>query len=205
VAHEGKLIVWADYVCPFCWLAEVELSRGRLMEQIEQVERGAFELRPAGTPLPDPDAAWLREGWDSVIEPLARELGVTIRYPELTTRTRKAHEAAAYARSEGALEAMHEAIYRAYWEDGRDIGRIDVLVEIGATVGLDRGGLRVALDIDQWTARVLEDQARAERLEIHGVPAYALQRSAGAHGSGADEVRLGLQRYDELKAWVMIE
>jgi predicted DsbA family dithiol-disulfide isomerase len=169
------------------------------------VERGAFELRPTGTPLPDPDDARLREGWERVIEPLGRELGVTIRYPELAARTRKAHEAAVYARSEGALEAMHEAIYRAYWEDGRDIGRIDVLVEIGATVGLDRGGLRVALDIDQWTARVLEDQARAAQLGIHGVPAYVLQRSAGVDAAGADEVRLGLQQYDELKAWVMTE
>jgi predicted DsbA family dithiol-disulfide isomerase len=199
--HVTKLMVWADYVCPFCWLAETELSRrGRL---VAQVERGAFELRPAGTPLPGADDAGLRDGWERVIAPLARELDVTLRYPTLTTRTRKAHEAAAYARSEGALEVMHEAIYRAYWEDGLDIGRIDVLVEIGAAVGMDRGGLRVALDIDQWTARVLEDQALAGQLGVHGVPAYALQRSAGADAVlAADEVLLGLQRYDELKAWV---
>jgi predicted DsbA family dithiol-disulfide isomerase len=199
--HVTKLMVWADYVCPFCWLAETDLSRrGRL---VAQVERGAFELRPTGTPLPDADDAGLQNVWERVVEPLAREMDVMLRYPTLMTRTRKAHEAAAYARSEGALELMHEAIYRAYWEDGRDIGRIDVLVEIGATVGLDRGGLRVALDIDQWTARVLEDQARAKQLGIHGVPAYALQRSAGADAVVVpDEVRLGLQRYDELKAWV---
>jgi predicted DsbA family dithiol-disulfide isomerase len=199
--HVTKLIVWADYVCPFCWLAETELGRrGRL---VAQVERGAFELRPAGAPLPDADDAGLQDVWERLVEPLARELDVMLRYPTLMTRTRKAHEAAAYARSEGALEVMHEAIYRAYWEDGRDIGRIDVLVEIGATVGLDRGGLRVALDIDQWTARVLEDQARAGQLGFHGVPAYSLQRSAGANAVlVGDEVRLGLQRYDELKAWV---
>jgi predicted DsbA family dithiol-disulfide isomerase len=200
--HVTKLMVWADYVCPFCWLAETDLSRrGGLAAQ--QVERGAFELRPAGTPLPDADDAGLRDVWERVVEPLAREMDVTLRCPTLLTRTRKAHEAAAYARSEGALEGMHEAIYRAYWEDGRDIGRIDVLVEIGATVGLDRGGLRVALDIDQWTARVLEDQARAGQLGIHGVPAYSLQRSADAAAVVVPgEVRLGLQRYDELKAWV---
>jgi predicted DsbA family dithiol-disulfide isomerase len=199
--HVTKLIIWADYVCPFCWLTETELIRGGPL--MAQVERGAFELRPAGTPLPDANDPGLQDVWARVVAPLARELDATLRYPTLMTRTRKAHEAAAYARSEGALEVMHEAIYRAYWEDGRDIGRIDVLVEVGATVGLDRGGLRVALDIDQWTGRVLEDQARAGQLGVHGVPAYALQRSAGADAVlVADEVRLGLQRYDELKAWV---
>jgi predicted DsbA family dithiol-disulfide isomerase len=199
--HVTKLIVWADYVCPFCWLAETELRRRGPL--VAQVERGAFELRPAGAPLPDADDPGLPDDWERVIAPLARELDVTLRYPTLMTRTRKAHEAAAYARSQGALEVMHEAIYRAYWEDGRDIGRIDVLVEIGVAVGLDRGGLRVALDIDQWTARVLDDQAWAGQLGIHGVPAYAQQRSAGADAVRvADEVRLGLQRYDELKAWV---
>jgi predicted DsbA family dithiol-disulfide isomerase len=199
--HVTKLIVWADYVCPFCWLAETELTRRGPL--VAQVERFAFELRPTGTPLPDAEDAGLQDVWERLIAPLARELDVTLRYPTLMTRTRKAHEAAAYARSEGALEVMHEAIYRAYWEDGRDIGRIDVLVEIGAAVGLDRGGLRVALDIDQWTARVLEDQAWTGQLGIQGVPAYALQRSAGADAVVMpDEVRLGLQRYDELKAWV---
>src|SRR5690606_30030685 len=120
------LVVYADYVCPYCYLAEAGVARLR-RDGLVSVEGAAFELRPAGTPLPAADAEWMRNAWTRQVEPLARELGVEMSYPAVVTRTRKAHEAAAYARAEGRWEAMHAALYRAYWVEGRDIGRIDVL------------------------------------------------------------------------------
>jgi predicted DsbA family dithiol-disulfide isomerase len=189
---ERELLVFADYTCPFCILAEAGL--GRLRADGVRVEAGAFELRPAGTPLPSPDEGWMREGWDRVVAPLAAELGVEMRYPTFMTRSRKAHEAAAFARAEGALEPMQQALYAAYWRDGRDIGRIDVLTDIAGEIGLDRGAMRVALDIDSWSERVAEDRAQAARLRLTGVPAY-VDTARGA-------VLVGLQRYHELRTWV---
>jgi predicted DsbA family dithiol-disulfide isomerase len=203
--QDRSLVVFGDYVCPFCFLAESGVARLR-SEHGVRVESAAFELRPPGTPLPAPDERWMRDAWAGTVEPLARELGVTMRYPAFTTRTRKAHEAVAFARSQAAAEPMHEAVYRAYWQDGRDIGRIDVLTEIAGEVGLDRGGLRVALDIDQWTERVLQDTAWAAQLRLAGVPAYLLRGSGGDEDPAlpvAAEVRTGLQRYDDLRAWVV--
>jgi predicted DsbA family dithiol-disulfide isomerase len=212
VVVDRRLVVFADYACPFCYLAESALQQ--LRAEGVTVEAGAFELRPPGTPLPSPDEQWMRTGWQRSVEPLARELGVAMRYPAFSTRTRKAHEAVAFAREQGAMLELHQAVYRAYWEDARDIGRIDVLVEIGAGVGLDRGALRVALDIDQWTERVVGDAQRAGRLGLRGVPAYVLAGDDGtatavADGAGnevntgvAQRVRIGLQRYDELRVWM---
>lgn len=193
-----RLVLFADYVCPFCFLAEAVTSR----LDDGAVDGAAFELRPAGTPLPDLDAAWLREAWTRSVEPLAAELGVSITRPGRATRTRKPHEAAAYARSVGLHAAMRSAIYAAYWQQGRDIGRIDVLVEIGRSVGLDPGGLRVALDIDQWTARVDEDEAWAAELGLGGVPAYVLTTGDESGTRVAAGIRVGLQRYEELTAWM---
>jgi predicted DsbA family dithiol-disulfide isomerase len=196
----SKLVVFADYVCPFCFIAEAALARLR-RDGTVSVEPAAFELRPPGTPLSDAAEPWPREEWRRLVEPLAAELGLPLRYPPLATRTRKAHEAAAYAREQGRLELMHTALYRAYWEEGRDIGRIDVLVEIGAAAGLDGLELKVALDIDQWTERVTAEHGRAARLGATGVPAYLLQRPAGS-GKDGGELRVGLQLYEELRAWV---
>jgi predicted DsbA family dithiol-disulfide isomerase len=198
--QEKRLILFADYVCPFCYLAEAGAARLRESGGVA-VEGAALELRPAGTPLPDPDEVWQREAWSRSVEPLAAELGVTIARPARMTRTRKAHEAAAHARTEGRFAALHTAIYDAYWRDGRDIGRIDVLTEIGRAAGLDAGRLRVALDIDQCTARVEQDEAFAARLGLGGVPAYVL--AGGADGTGvAADIRVGLRRYEELTAWM---
>lgn len=190
------LVVYADYVCPFCYLAHIGAERLRADGPIE-IENVPFELYPAGTSLPSPDAVWMRNGWTRQVEPLAAELAAEMRYPALVPRTRKAHEAAAYARSEGRGAEMHDAIYRAYWRDGRDIGRIDVLSGIGGEIGLDALSVRIALDVDQWTEQVEQQEQAASVLRLSAVPAYALM------GSGRTRaVWVGLMRYEELKAWV---
>ena len=199
--QEKRLVLFGDYACPFSFFAELGASRLREEGRV-RVEGAAFELRPAGTPLPAVDAQWPDDTWASTIEPLADGLGIMPKRPVLVVRTRKAHEAAAYARSEGRYAAMHAALYAAYWQEGRDIGRIDVLSEIGREVGLDASGLRVALDIDQQTARVEQEEAWAARLGLDAVPAWVMMDD-GADGTGvAAGVLVGLRRYEELKAWV---
>jgi predicted DsbA family dithiol-disulfide isomerase len=187
--------VFSDYACPYCYLAEAALAPLRAEGRVAY-DMAAYELRPAGTPLPSPDAGWMRRAWQETVSPLAAQVGLEMAYPPVQARTRKAHEAVAFARERGAGVALHEAVFRAYWRDGHDIGRIDVLVELAAGVGLDRTETRVALDIDQWTERVEADRQVADRLRLEGVPAYVLQRD------GRAELRVGLQREDELREWL---
>lgn len=194
----GRFLVYADYVCPFCYLAEPSLAR--LRHEGVNIERRAFELRPAPHPLPDLRAPSYGQVWASAVQPLADQLGVAIRLPDHAVRTRKAHEAAAFARAHDRLEAMHAAIYHAYFLEGRDIGRIDVLVAIGTSVGLDATDLRVELDVDRWTERVEADEAEAAALGITGVPAFA--REAERDGEQRLEVVLGVRDHAWLLRWV---
>lgn len=202
MADQG-LVVFSDYVCPYCRLADAALKRVR--EAGTVVEPAAFELYPQPQPVPSPDETWMRRSWDVTVAPLAQELGVPMTYPAHVPRTRKAHEAVAFARARGAAVALHEALFDAWWREGRDIGRIDVLVEIGAEAGLDRGELRVALDIDQFADRVAQDLADAAAAGLRGVPAYFRVQDvqAGLRGvRSARDVRVGLLRHDELRAWM---
>jgi predicted DsbA family dithiol-disulfide isomerase len=97
------------------------------------------------------------------------------------------------ATDEQVLEAMHASLYRAFFVDGADIGRIDVLVQIGEGVGLDPTGLKVALDIDQQTDRVLADQAEARARGIAAVPALL----------SGDRQMIGLHHYDAIRELVV--
>lgn len=97
-----------------------------------------------------------------------------------TPRTRKAHEAARFARTRGLEPAMRAALYAAHLDQGRDIGRIDVLADLGAEVGLDRTEVRVTLDIDQFTDEILREQARGRQMGVTGVPTFAFTGEAGA-------------------------
>ena len=159
-------VLFADFTCPFSYVTEA-----MLWSMPAEVDRRAFERYPAGTPLPSTAEPL---GWEDTVRPLAEEADVVLRRPRARPRTRKAHEAAYFARERGVEQAMRTAVYAAYFADGQDIGRIDVLIELGTGVGLDRTELKVALDIDQWADAVFRDGAAARQLGITSTPTLLL-------------------------------
>jgi predicted DsbA family dithiol-disulfide isomerase len=137
------------------------------------VEWLPYELRPAPVPLPDlagPDGERFRLNWERGVAPLAREFGVEMRFPPTKPRSRLAHEAAEFARQEGAFETLRRAVFEAYFVENLDIGDLDVLLGVGAKVGLDRSRLQAALESGAYTSRVEELEAVAHRLGVSAVP-----------------------------------
>ena len=189
-----RLDVYGDFVCPFSWMVGPVLERVR-SELFLTVNRRAFELRPV--PAPFPDEGYLHASWEHSVLPIAQSLGIEVRFPLVRTRTRKAHEAVAFANTRGLADAMCDAIYRGYFRDALDIGRIDVLARIGAGVGMDYIELRNALEGDHFTDTVLEDLERAAILGITAVPAFVLSDSSE---DGA--TRIGWQSADDLRQWL---
>src|SRR5215210_4246583 len=152
----ARITVEGDFVCPFCYLEEPDIARVReeFGDRV-QVDWRAYELRPDPIPALDPDGEYLHRVWSASVYPMARSLGMTLRLPPVQPRSRRALEAAEYARGEGRFDEMHEALFRAFFEDGQDIGREEVLLEVGASVGLDREDLRAALEERRYTEKVL--------------------------------------------------
>ena len=143
----------------------------------------AFELRPDPVPTLDPKGDYLERAWRNSVYPLAERLGVTMRLPPVQPRTRLAHEAAHWARACGRFDDFNAEIFRAFFEDGRDIGRIEVLSSIASELGLDDVALSRALDAGEFRASVLEDEAEAEELGVGGVPAFVANRLAALSGA----------------------
>lgn len=163
------------------------------------VEWYAFELRPEPTPLPDiagPDGDRFRQNWERGVAPMAARMGVEMRFPPLKARSRRAHEAAIYARAHGLFDPMRVALFRAFFVDNRDIGVVDVLVEIGALVGLDADDLRAALDAGTHTDRVVEQERLAARVGIAAVPTIVIGQ-VGVQGAQPYEVLRHV--YDEAR------
>ena len=76
------------------------------------------------------------------------------------------------ARHGGAADAVVEALFVAYFVHGLDIGEEQVLLDIGDRHGLDRGDLRAYLAGDTDLDAVTQDNARAHRLGVNGVPSF---------------------------------
>jgi predicted DsbA family dithiol-disulfide isomerase len=131
-----------------------------------------FEMRPPPAPPVDPSDPTWSDYWDSVA-PALRELDVE---PALAARvpwTRKAHELAVHASEAGAPGAgrrMVERLFRAFVEDGVDLGRIDLLVEMAEAEGLDRTEARAVLDVDRYRDTVDDRRRAAVDRGVRGVP-----------------------------------
>jgi predicted DsbA family dithiol-disulfide isomerase len=142
----------------------------------------AFELRPDPAPTLDPDGEYLHRVWGSSVYPMAERLGMTIRLPPVQPRSRRAHEAAHWARGCVRFDEYNAAVFRAFFERGENIGEIGVLVKLAADLGLDEAALRASLEAREFELAVIEDERLAQALGLSGVPAFVADRKAALSG-----------------------
>lgn len=88
--------------------------------------------------------------------------------------SRPALQAAEFARAAGLFDAMHRALFEAYWLEGRDLSDLQVLREIGARVGLDVDAMEAAIRANTYGDYLDERRAEALELMISGIPAHVI-------------------------------
>jgi predicted DsbA family dithiol-disulfide isomerase len=111
------------------------------------------------------------------------ELGLPFQPATLLSNTRLAVEAAESARDAGKHGEFHRAVLAARFAHAKDIGDVEVLVGVGAEVGLDIPSLRRALADHSYADRRRAAEAEAHALGINGVPTYIF--AGGARVVGA--------------------
>lgn len=158
-----------------------------------------MEIVPPPQPLLEPDEEVWRARWDAAMEE-EEALSLGLRRPWIVPWTRKAHELAFFAREGDCFEEIHNALFRAYLSEGRDIGRVDVLVEIAREEGLNPAETKAVLDVDRFRESVEAVQSRARELGLQGPPALYLEGGPAVEGiAGLDALRtfLGQQEPNE--------
>jgi predicted DsbA family dithiol-disulfide isomerase len=110
---------------------------------------------------------------------------------ERTYNSRLAQELGKWGDASGR-PAIHDALYRAYFVDGTDIGSADALVEIAARVGLPADEARRVLRERAFRAAVDRDWEHARALGVTGVPTFV---------AGGNRV-VGAQPYEALERLV---
>jgi len=106
----------------------------------------------------------------------------------MTYNSRLAQELGAWADTRPGGEAIHDALFRAYFVDGKNIGDIDTLVEIAAAVGLPADAAREVLEKRTHKAAIDSDWEKSHEYGVTGVPTFV----AGRHGV------VGAQPYEAL-------
>lgn len=167
-----KLIVYSDFICPFCYIGKINAERLQAATPELEIEWREFELHPEGQP--DPRSPYMQQAQAAVTR-LARLYGIEIKpevLTQVTSASRKALLGLEFAREYGKDEAYRDAVFKAYWVEGRDIGNIDVLVGVAADAGLDAGAFRKAIQSGTSLSKLRAAMDDAYRHGIRGVPTF---------------------------------
>jgi predicted DsbA family dithiol-disulfide isomerase len=140
------------------------------------VEWRAYELRPDQPPeglprIPNPGEV---NGIQPPFIGRAEEAGLKIKLPPIIPCSRPALEVAEYAKRQGKFDQFHLAVFKAFWEESKNIGLRSVLFEIVRECGIDPGGVERCLDEGRYTPVVIKQSEDAKRLGINGIPAYII-------------------------------
>jgi predicted DsbA family dithiol-disulfide isomerase len=184
-----QVIVFSDYICPFCYIGKVAIDQLQ-REFAVPVEWRHIEIHPE-TPLEGIPRAQLGVGYYSQawlhVERMAAERGIEMRPSPMIANSSLALIATEYARLMDRFLPFHEAVFRAYWLDGQNIGELRVLLALAKHVGLDPAGLKAYFQDGNW------EQALEAAYHVSGVPTVVI----------GEEVIVGAQPYDVLRDAVL--
>ncbi len=105
---------------------------------------------------------------------LAGEVGLTMKTHDRLINSRPALQAAEFARDTGHFRPMHHELFKAYWDESRDVSNLEVLRDVGKMVGLDVEAMTEAVTAERYGPLLDARRQEAEDLMITGIPAHVV-------------------------------
>jgi len=195
------LDILSDPVCPWCFIGKTNLDRAleRAGDHPFTIEWHPFQLNP-DMPREGADRKTYLEqrlggparaaaAYANVLDH-AKRAGVTLNLEGMARipNTLDAHRLIHWAGLEGAQTRVVSALFRTYWQDGRDIGDAEVLCDIADDCGLDAAVIARLLASDADRADIMERDAHARRQGVSGVPTFIVGRRHAVSGAQPPEL-----------------
>ena len=201
--------VISDVICPWCYIGKRRLEKavaafaGR--ERV-RVRWHPFQLNPhmprEGMNRKEYRTAkfgsWERsQALDSQVAEVGAREGLVFAFERMkrTPNTLDAHRLIRLAGREGIQDAVVEALFRAYFTEGRDVGDRQTLLDVVDGAGLGRGRAEAELDAEDGLAAIRAEEEQAHRLGVQGVPFFVV--NGGVALSGAQEPGAFLEAFEQ--------
>jgi predicted DsbA family dithiol-disulfide isomerase len=185
----------SDVICPWCYIGKRRLEKALALlggEVQPEIRWLPFQLNPEMPKEGIPRAEYRKakfgsiersRGLDARVAAEGEGEGISFAFERMqrTPNTVAAHQLIDLAQKQGRGTAVVDALFRAYFEEARDIGDAAVLAEIAASAGVS--GWPQQSDGAQVAA--LEEDVRS--LGISAVPTFILDRKLGVSGAQPPE------------------
>ncbi len=196
--------VISDVICPWCFVGKRRLEKAiaRLQGQHEvQVRWLPFQLNPT---MPKEGisrreyrttkfGSWERSlELDAHVAEVGKTEGIHFAFDriERTPNTLDAHRLIWLADQHGCQDAVVEALFLAYFSDGRDIGNRQTLIEIGREASLEHHTVASTLNSDDGTESIKEAGELPQRHRVKSVPFFVINDEITLSGAQQPETFL---------------
>ncbi|MBI3452537.1 MAG: DsbA family oxidoreductase [Rhodospirillales bacterium] len=199
----------SDAICPWCFIGKRRLERALLQAPQPDLRIGwrPFQLNP-DMPAEGMDRKeYLRLKFGDraggrmyeAVEAAGREEGISFAFDRIprTPNTILAHRLIRYAGRTERQDEIVEALFRAYFLEGMDIGRIETLASLCGALGMDTDEVERYLASEEDLADVKAEDAFARQIGVSGVPCFIIERKFAI--SGAQPPEAFLQAFERIR------
>lgn len=193
-----------DTVCPWCYVGKrrLEQALARAPEPLPEVTYRTFMLNPdmpAGPRGPQrtanaEDMANLERNARMIaaVRDAGASVGISFKFDHLsrTPQSADTHRLLQLAQKNGLGDAMLNALFRAYFEQGADVGNRETLTDIALSAGLARDAIEETLASQEAWHAVFAENARMRRIGVSGVPCFIINDTHAISGAQEPEILL---------------
>ena len=193
-----KIEIWSDIMCPFCYIGkrkfEAALAAFDSKEEVE-IEWKSFLLAPELKTDPTKNThQFLAEhkgisldeatGMNDNVSHIAAQVGLTYNFDKtVVANAFNAHRFLHFAKQHGKQHEAEEAVFKAYFTDGKNIDDAPTLMAIATQLGLDANAFATAMGSGAYAEDVLADINEAQELGVRGVPFFVFDRKYAVSGA----------------------
>ena len=181
-----KIDIVSDVVCPWCVIGFINLQKAikELKHQIEfEINWKPYELHPEIPQNGYDKKLYLQQKFGDLsgrqspykqIEEIGDSLGFEFNFSktERIPNTFNAHRLLWKAKREGLQTELSEALFKAYFTDGRDVGSVEVLSDIANEVGMDKEKIKKFLISKEGGQETADEEMSFIEKSIGAVPTY---------------------------------
>lgn len=208
--------IWSDVRCPFCYIGkrkfEMALEKFPHKEKVKVVWE-SFELDPnlktnTGVSAIEhlSEAKGISraqaEGMQQHVANIAKEVGLDFNSNNtVVANSIKAHRLIQLAKAKGLGNEVEEALFEAYFVEGKNIDDQETLLKTGMSIGLDESEVKDLFSSDAFAKEVRQDEMQAQSIGINGVPFFVLNNKYAVSGAQSPETFLDVleQTWEEFE------
>jgi predicted DsbA family dithiol-disulfide isomerase len=208
-----QIDIVSDAVCPWCFIGKRRLEKAlALRPDMEfDIRWRAYRLDPSIPPEGVDRKQYMqakfgnnpnRQAMQDALKQAGDSEGIAFAFDKIarSPNTLDSHRLIRWSASAGVQNEVVERLFEAYFEEGRDIGNADVLIEIASDAGMDSATVADLLEQGADREIIEKEDVMAHRLGITGVPTFIFQNKYLV--SGAVDPEALLEIIDKVTALV---